>query len=65
MLTNLRQRALATADVSLLGWVAPLRAAVVAASAAAERGQASSRSDTWAPGWATFRATKDDRRTGA
>lgn len=28
MLTNLRQRALVTADVSLLGWVAPLRAAV-------------------------------------
>ncbi|MEO5679318.1 MAG: transglutaminase-like domain-containing protein [Acidimicrobiales bacterium] len=28
ILTNLRQRALATADVSLLGWVAPLRAAV-------------------------------------
>lgn len=28
MLTNLRQRALATADVSLLGWVAPLRACV-------------------------------------
>ena len=28
MLTNLRQRALATADVSLLGWVARLRSAV-------------------------------------
>ena len=28
VLTNLRQRALATADVGLLGWVAPLRAAV-------------------------------------
>lgn len=28
MLTNLRQRALATGDVSLLGWVAPLRASV-------------------------------------
>lgn len=28
MLTNLRQRALATADTRLLGWVAPLRAAV-------------------------------------
>jgi len=28
ILTNLRQRALATADVALLGWVAPLRAAV-------------------------------------
>lgn len=28
ILTNLRQRALATADVGLLGWVAPLRAAV-------------------------------------
>ncbi|MEJ7766145.1 MAG: transglutaminase-like domain-containing protein [Acidimicrobiales bacterium] len=28
MLTNLRQLALATADVALLGWVAPLRAAV-------------------------------------
>ena len=28
ILTNLRQRALATADVGLLGWVAPLRAAI-------------------------------------
>ena len=28
LLTNLRQRALATADVTLLGWVAPLRASV-------------------------------------
>jgi len=28
ILTNLRQQALATADVALLGWVAPLRAAV-------------------------------------
>jgi regulator of sirC expression with transglutaminase-like and TPR domain len=28
VLTNLRQRALSTADVGLLGWVAPLRAAV-------------------------------------
>ena len=28
ILTNLRQRALATADVALLGWVAPLRASV-------------------------------------
>lgn len=28
MLTNLRQRALATADVALLGWVAPLRSSV-------------------------------------
>lgn len=28
ILTNLRQRALATADVGLLGWVAPLRSAV-------------------------------------
>lgn len=28
ILTNLRQRALASADVALLGWVAPLRAAV-------------------------------------
>lgn len=28
ILTNLRQRALATGDVGLLGWVAPLRAAV-------------------------------------
>lgn len=28
LLTNLRQRALATADVALLGWVAPLRSAV-------------------------------------
>jgi len=28
MLTNLRQRAVATADVALLGWVAHLRAAV-------------------------------------
>lgn len=28
ILTNLRQRALAAADVALLGWVAPLRAAV-------------------------------------
>ena len=28
ILTNLRQRALATADVALLGWVAPLRSSV-------------------------------------
>lgn len=28
ILTNLRQRALATGDVGLLGWVAPLRAAI-------------------------------------
>ena len=28
MLTNLRQLALATSDVGLLGWVAPLRASV-------------------------------------
>jgi len=28
ILTNLRQRALATADVGLLGWVAPLRSAI-------------------------------------
>ncbi len=28
ILTNLRQRALATTDVGLLGWVAPLRAAI-------------------------------------
>jgi hypothetical protein len=28
VLTNLRQRAVATADVGLLGWVAPLRAAI-------------------------------------
>jgi regulator of sirC expression with transglutaminase-like and TPR domain len=28
ILTNLRQRAVATADVGLLGWVAPLRAAI-------------------------------------